>query len=217
MATTIRIDQTGDGIGWLYGRHEFWKTYVCDKFDDNVVVNGNRDYNAITEAKWWKDAINIITELDCYGLDERELFDYYHEYFTREQLKEVYEEYDKCRCSDDMDFIVKVANILHKEIEIETATIRGYTQSEWQTVAYIKGSIDVDRLETYYFGKLVDVTVEEDDGDCGDIITDDELWEMERKGLKEELRKRYDIDEDEELTVMKCDGYVSVANWKEVV
>jgi hypothetical protein len=217
MATEIRIDNTGDGTCWLYGKNEMWKDYVCENFDDFVVVKGNRDYSEIAEAKWWKDAREIIDDLDCNGtmdIDVDDMVRYYD--YPKETIEKVIKAYDDCRYSDDLDFVIEVVRLIHPEREIETATIRGYAQGEWQEVAYVKGKIHIETLENYYFGKIADVTVNTDDDEYGDIITHDELWEMKRKGLKEELRKRYELPEDEEIVILQCDGYKQVADWKEV-
>lgn len=217
MATEIRINNTSDGTCWLYGKNEMWKDYVCENFDDFVVVKGNRDYSEIAEAKWWKDAREIIDDLDCNGtmdIDMDDMVRYYD--YPKEKIEKVIKAYDDCRYSDDLDFVVEVIKLIHPEREIEIATIRGYTQSEWQEVAYVKGKINIETLENYYFGKIADVTVNTDDDEYGDIITHDELWEMERKGLKEELRKRYELPKDEEIIILQCDGYKQVADWKEV-
>lgn len=49
--TEIKIDNTGNGTWWLYGKSETWKDYIgCEDFDEEVVLVGNRDYNNYTEA-----------------------------------------------------------------------------------------------------------------------------------------------------------------------
>lgn len=217
MATEIRIDNTGDGLWYLYNKGNAWKDYVCENFDENVVITGNRDYTKIEEASWWNEAKVIIEDFDYNGTMDVNIGDMVEYYgYTKEQIKGIIKAYDECRYSDDMDFIVKVAMILHPDMEIETTTLRGYTQGEWNNCAYVKGSVDEMVLNQYYFGQLVDVTVNTDDEEYGDIITHDELWEMERNGLKESLRKRYELAVDEEIVVLRCDGYKQVMNWEEV-
>ena len=218
MATEIRIN-TVDGCDWLYGKYEEWKDYVSENFDENVVITGNRDYTEIAEAKWYTEAKELLDDIDeCVTFDglDNDFYEAYKETYTKETLENVYKVYDKCTYYDNIYVITEVSNILNPEIEIETAQIRGYTQGEWQEVAYVKGSIDLYTLEAYYFGQLADVTVNTDDDEYGDVITHEELWNME-SNLKEELRKRYDIGKDEELVVLKCDGYRQVADWKEVM
>ena len=221
MATEIRIDKTDEGTWWLYGKYEEWKNYVCADFDEKIVVYGNRDYNEIAETDWWKKAREIIDYLDCEGtmfiMDMLRHFSY-----NMETIAKVIKAYDNCIYSDDIGFVVEVAKMLTGR-KLVTKQICGYAQREWQYIAYDKDEFDndpTDSVEAFYFGKIADVTVipdGNDDESYGDILTDDELWEMERDGLKEELRKRYDIPEDEELIVMQCDGYKRVADWKEVV
>lgn len=221
MATEIRIDRTGEGTWWLYGKYEEWKNCVCADFNEKIVVYGNRDYENITEAEWWNKAIDIIRDLDCNGtmdMDIQSYVDYYK--CTKETIEKIVKAYDECKYSDDLEFVVKVANILFPKKKIETGAIYGYVQREWQYFAYASAEFDTDPtrlLEAFYFGQLAEITVNTDGDEYGDVLTDNELWEMERKGLKAELRKIYDIPEDEELVVMQCDGYKQVADWKEVV
>lgn len=219
MATEIRIDNTGEGTWYLYGDNDAWKDYVCADFNDKVVVYGNRDYKPVGEPEWWHRAKEIIDDLDSNGtidIDIDDMVDYYK--YTRKSIEDVIKAYDKCRYSDDIDFVVEVAKILTGK-KIVVRTICGYTQSEWNYIAYDEDEFDSNPtsiIEAMYFGKIADITVNTDDDEYGDVITDDELWEMERGDLKEELRKRYDIDEDEELRVYQTDGYRQVINWKEI-
>ena len=49
--TEIKINNTGDGTWYLYGRNDEWKNYVgCENFDEQVVLTGNCDFKAYTEA-----------------------------------------------------------------------------------------------------------------------------------------------------------------------
>ena len=69
-----------------------------------------------------------------------------------------------------------------------------------------------------YFGKISDITVKTEDEEFGDVITHNELWRAEREeGLKEFFRSHYEIDEDEEIHILKADGYKQVVDWQEVV
>ena len=121
--------------------------------------------------------------------------------------------YDNCRRTEDI--VVDVIRLLYPNDTFKTGSICGYVQREWQEYI-VKGDVDTDLLETFYFGKVADITVKTDDDTFGDVITHDELWEAEKEDLREYMRKRYDIPEDEELRVMYADGHVQVVNWKEV-
>lgn len=204
--TEIKIDNTGEGTWWLYGKSENWKDYVgCYDFDEEVVLSGNRDYNEYTEATWYKRAKDILNDIDCYDEYPNDLSEE-----TNAKLKELY---DKCKCTDDI--IVDVLKLLYPNDIFEEGIIRGYVQREWQEYI-VKGNVDTDLLEAFYFGKIADIYVENGEDSFGDVITHDELWKAEREGLKEYMRQRYDIDKDEEIHIMQADGYRQVVNWKEV-
>ena len=203
----IKIDNTGEGTWWLYGKSDNWKDYIgCENFDEEVVLVGNRDYNGYTEAEWYQKAKQILDDIDCYNEYPDNLSDE-----TNAKLKELY---DKCRCTEDI--IIDVLRLLYPEDIFRAGTIKGYVQSEWQEYI-VKGSVDTDLLEAFYFGKIADITFTSEDDEFGDVITHDELWKAEREGLKEFMRKRYDIDKDEDVHIMQADGYRQVVNWKEVV
>lgn len=204
--TEIRIDNTGEGTWWLYGKNEEWKTYVCgEDFDEQVVLIGNRDYSGCTEASWYKRTKDILTDIDCY--------DEYPDDVSDEVNAKLKDLYDKCRRTDDI--IVDVLRLLYPKDTFKTGTIRGYCQSDWQDYI-VKGDVDTEALENFYFGKIADVNVDTDGDSYGDVITHDELWEAERNGLKEAMRKRYELADDEEIHIMKADGMKQVVDWKEV-
>lgn len=205
--TEIRIDNTGEGTWWLYGGSEHWKDYVGGEyFDEQVVLTGNRDYTGCTEAEWYQRAKDVLNDIDCY--------DEYPDDVTEEVKQKLKELYDKCRCTEDI--IVDVLRLLYPEDTFETGTIRGYCQREWQDYI-IKGNVKTDLLEAFYFGKIADIQIETDEDSFGDVITHDELWKAEREGLKEYMRKRYELSEDEDIHILKADGMKQVVDWKEVV
>ena len=217
--TTITIDTTGNGTYWLYSSDD-WKDYVCENFDENVVLTGNRNFTEVKEASWYKDVADLAYEFDqYYDIDAdviNEIADMYKEY-TPAQIENFASLYNNARSTDDVDFIANAAMVLHPELHLDTATLRGYSQGGWQEAIYVTDNVDPDTLETFYFGKIADVFVEDSDGDSyGDIITDDELWDLERSGnLKEEFRSRYNIPDDEELVVRVSDGYTRTPKYKE--
>lgn len=218
--TEIRINNV-DGVDWIYGGSEDWKMYVCDNFDEKIVVYGNYEYTNVIEATWWIDAKEIIDDLDYNGTDINEIEDVANYYgFTREIVEKIIKEYNECRYSNDIDFIVKVANILYPKKKIEVGRLNGYMR-EWQYFAYASADFENDPtnlLEAYYFGKISEISISKDDDTYYDIITHDDLWDMEysEKGLKESLRERYEIAKDEELKVLKADSTINVLKWEEV-
>ena len=204
--TEIRIDNTGEGTWWLYGGSENWKDYVvCENFDEQVVLTGNRDFGGCTEASWYQRAKEVLTDIDCY--------DEYPDDVSEEVKEKLKELYEKCRRTEDI--IVDVLRLLYPENSFNKGTIRGYCQGDWQEYI-IKGDVDTDLLEAFYFGKIADISVDDGEDLFGDVITHDELWEAEREDLKEYMRKRYDLPEDEEIHILQANGMKQVVDWKEV-
>lgn len=204
--TEIRIDNTGEGTWWLYGKSENWKDYVgCENFDEQIVLTGNRDFSGCTEASWYHKAKDILTDIDCY--------DEYPDDVTDEVKSKLKELYDKCRYTEEI--LVDVIRLLNPEDTFKTGTIRGYCQGDWQEYI-VKGDVDIDLLEAFYFGNIADITVDDSEESFGDVITHDELWKAEREDLKEFMRKRYELADDEEIHIMKADGMKQVVDWKEV-
>lgn len=204
--TEIRIDNTGEGTWWLYGGSENWKDYVgCENFDEQVVLTGNRDFGGCTEASWYQNTKRILTDIDCY--------DEYPDDVSEEVKGKLKELYDKCRCTEDI--IIDVLRLLYPEDIFEEGTIRGYCQGDWQDYI-IKGNVDTDLLEAFYFGKIADISVDDGEESFGDVITHDELWKAEREDLKEYMRKRYELSEDEEIHILQANGMKQVVDWKEV-
>ena len=204
--TEIKIDNTGNGTWWLYGKSETWKDYIgCEDFDEEVVLVGNRDYNNYTEASWYQRVKQILDDIDCY--------DEYPDNVSDEVNTKLKELYDKCRRTDDI--IVDVLKLLYPNDTFKTGTIRGYCQGDWQEYI-VNGDVDTNLLEAFYFGSISDITVDSNDDSFGDVITHDELWKAERGDLKEYFRERYDLSEDEEIHILKADGMRQVVDWQEV-
>ena len=198
----IRIDTTGDGCCWLYGGTDAWKYYVgCEDFDEQVVLYGNRHYRGIEKASWYQKAKEIIDDITIY--------DEYPEDMSEETKAKIREILDYS--SDDVP--VEVLRILYLDDEFKTGTIRGYSQGDWEDYI-VKGDVDVERLEAYYFGNVVDIFVKDNEEEYGDVMTCEELWDAEREGYEKTFRERYGIPEDEELKIYVADGYVQTLNWK---
>lgn len=204
----IRIDNTGDGIWWLYNGDQYWKDYCgCENFEEQVVLDGNRDYCGCTGAEWYQKAKEILNNIDCYDEYPTDVSD-----GVKAKLKELY---DKCTRTEDI--LVDVIKLLYPKDVFKIGTIRGYNQGDWQDYI-IKGDVNTDLLEAMFFGKISDITVKTEDEEFGDIITHDELWRAEREeGLKEFFRNRYNLEKNEEIHILQADGYKKVIYWKEVV
>ena len=203
--TEIKIDDIGNGIWWLYGKTEAWKDYVVEDFDKKVILFGNRDYKENCEAEWYDTAEIVLKNLDM-GVDDSE-------YFNSETYEKIKKLYEECRCIEDI--MLDTIRLLNPGESFSSGTIRGYCQGDWQNYI-IKGDVDVNILEQFFFGKVADITVTTDDEEFGDVITNDELWKAERDGLKDFMRKRYELEENEEIRILKTDGMIQVPNWKEV-
>lgn len=206
--TEIKIDNTGDGIWWLYNGDQYWKDYCgCENFEEQVVLDGNRDYCGCTGAEWYQKAKEILNNIDCYDEYPTDVSD-----GVKAKLKELY---DKCTRTEDI--LVDVIKLLYPKDVFKIGTIRGCNQGDWQDYI-IKGDVNTDLLEAMFFGKISDITVKTEEEEFGDIITHDELWRAEREeGLKEFFRNRYNLEKNEEIHILQADGYKKVIYWKEVV
>ena len=198
----IRIDTTGDGCWWLYNGAEIWKDYVgCEDFDEQVVLYGNRDYSGVKEASWYQKAKEIVDDINNY--------DDYPEDMSEENKEKIREILDYSH--DDVP--VEVLRILYPDDEFKTGTIRGCSQGDWEHYI-VKGDVDVERLEAYYFGNVVDIFVKDNEEEYGGVMTCDELWDAEREGYEKVFRERYEISEDEELKIYVVDRYIKTLDWK---
>lgn len=198
----IRINTTGDGCYWLYGGTDAWKDYVgCEDFNEQVVLYGNRDYSGIEEASWYQKAKEIIDDINNY--------DDYPDDMSEENKEEI----RKILLSSCDDVPMEVLRILYPDDEFKTGTIRGYSQGDWEYYI-VKGDVDVERLEAYYFGNVVDIFVKDNEEEYDDVMTCEELWDAEREGYEKVFRERYGIPEDEELEIYVADGYIKTPDWK---
>ena len=203
----IKIDSTGNGTFWLYGKNEEWKMYVAEDFDENIILEGNNHLREITEASWYKRVWEILNDYDSYEELPDDL--------TEEQATEIKRLYDECYHTEEI--FMDVLKVLYPNDVFKTGTIRGYSQGDWQDYI-VKEDVDINALENFYFGKISDVFVEMENGEnfCA-VITDDKLWELNANGnLKEYLREMCDLPHDEPITILQADGYIQVPNWKEI-
>ena len=96
----------------------------------------------------------------------------------------------------------------------EETTLRGYSQSDWQTLYYVVGEVDKDNIElieSFYMGKVTEFEIDEDGDTYHDYVPDDIVWEGKKSicdyfGIKEE-----------ETTIYEDDGYEKVYKYKEIV
>ena len=198
-----------------------WKTFVCENFDENVVLVGNNRMYEVEEAGWYLKAKAIIDSLyDAETVDDfiRDYNDYYGG-VDESTLRKIYELNESLPESYDEDeFIADVANIINPGLDIKTATIRGGSQGDWQDALYNANVVDVDMLEDWYFGLVQELRFYEmepedfegvdniEDLDMVDLIsykdaayyadvTEHEYWEMRRNGLEESIARLFDMPE----------------------
>jgi hypothetical protein len=93
-------------------------------------------------------------------------------------------------------------------------TLRGYSQSDWQTLYYVDEEVDKEEIETienFYMGKVTEFVVDEGD-DCvyHDFVPDDIVWKG-KKSICEYLG--FEVDN---TTVYVDDGYEKVYKYKEI-
>lgn len=199
---TITFDGAGD-LMFLYNKNNDWKEYICEDFDEKVIVIGNRKYSSIEEASWWNKAKELIADLDNYDWDIDDLMQYEASY-TKDRLERVYKAYQNCKYSDDTDFIVEVAQIIIPGLELEHSIARGYTQSDWVEIVFVKDAIKVDTFAAYFFGQLTEIHVESDDDDYWDHMPDSEVYELfNNSNVEKALRDRYNLKDDESINIIK--------------
>jgi hypothetical protein len=99
----------------------------------------------------------------------------------------------------------------------EEYTMRGYSQSDWQTLYYVTDEVDdeeIEVIENYYMGKVSEfIVIENDDEEYlyRTFVPDDVVW----KG-KKSICEYLGLNE-EETTIYEDDGYEKVYKYKEIV
>lgn len=170
---------------YLYGRHEEWKDYVCGNFDENVVLTGNNHMYEVEEASWWKQAKHISEELGENPDDIEEFIADYNRYYggvPEEKLREVFQEMESYDgYIDDTDFLVIIADKIHPELNLQQATLHGSMQSDWQDAIYNANVVDINTLNDFYMGNVMEMRLYElGPGDFDDYedIEDIDLWDI---------------------------------------
>lgn len=214
----VYID-TQDPAEYLWGKDELWKEYCgVENFDETFVLFGNRQYNKHVEASWYINAKEIMDDLDAYGTEQFDPYDYE---MTDEQYKAISKMYidNHDKVNTDEEMLILILKILYPDDTFKTETIRGYNQSDWQNVMYKANEVkDLDLLESIYFGKINEFYYQDEDGcSVSTIVTDNELWKAEREGrLKDFVRKNLNIPKDEDFKVYQSDGFIRQTKWKEI-
>lgn len=213
MKWLITIDN-GEKLDWLYLVDNEWQAYVDENLTEKMVLFS--DYDTIDKASWWNDAKEISDLfIECYGRWDRFK---HHLVLINKYSQDTINELVRFGVEDVTETVreeyLGILKIIKPELEFEQTTIRGDVQGEWADVIYIKDSLDIGLLESYYFGKLREIFVENDYESFADVITDDEYFEYDKKGLKKSLIERFEIPEDDEIVLKIFTGYNYIANYE---
>ena len=95
----------------------------------------------------------------------------------------------------------------------EETTLRGYSQSDYQTLYYIDEEVDkeeIEMIENFYMGKVSEFEVEEDGDTYHEFVPDDVVWEG-KKSICDYLGLSVDS-----TTIYEDDGYEKVYKYKEI-
>ena len=95
----------------------------------------------------------------------------------------------------------------------EETTLRGYSQSDYQTLYYVDEEVDkeeIEMIENFYMGKVSEFEVEEDGDTYHTFVPDDVVWKGKKSicgylGLSVDNTKIYEDD-----------GYKKVYKYKEI-
>lgn len=98
----------------------------------------------------------------------------------------------------------------------EETTIRGYSQSDYQTLYYVDEEVDkeeIEMIENFYMGKVSEFEVKEEgdyDSTYHEFVPDDVVWKG-KKSICDYLGLNVDS-----TTIYKDDGYKKVYKYKEI-
>ena len=95
----------------------------------------------------------------------------------------------------------------------EETTIRGYSQSDYQTLYYVDEEVDkeeIEMIENFYMSKVSEFEVEEDGDTYHEFVPDDVVWKG-KKFICDYLGLNVDS-----TTIYKDDGYKKVYKYKEI-
>ena len=117
---------------------------------------------------------------------------------------------------DELEYDYETLEMLKKVTgkDWTETTLRGYSQSDWQTLYYIVDDSTIDELETienFYMGKVSEFKVDEGDGyEYRVFVPDDIVWKG-KKSICEYLGLKK-----EETIIYEDDGYEKVYKYKEI-
>ena len=95
----------------------------------------------------------------------------------------------------------------------EETTLRGYSQSDYQTLYYVDEEVDkeeIEMIENFYMGKVSEFEVEEDGDTYHTFVPDDVVWKG-KKSICDYLGLSVD-----NTKIYEDDGYEKVYKYKEI-
>ena len=95
----------------------------------------------------------------------------------------------------------------------EETTLRGYSQSDYQTLYYVDEEVDkeeIEMIENFYMNKVSEFEVEEDGDTYNEFVPDEVVWKG-KKSICDYLGLSVDS-----TTIYVDDGYEKVYKYKEI-
>ena len=140
-----------------YVLYNFEDEVELSRYEDKMVIAGNRDFKEFGD-----DTLIKITKNDYYDDDEALI------------------ENEDGSCDEDeigynYDTAEELAKVSGKKNWVE-GSFRGYSQSDWQKVWYVKDEVsqdELDYMEAFYMGKVSEFR---DEDDCYYSVPDDIVW-----------------------------------------
>jgi len=182
----IHIEYTTDNSYWS---SDDWKTYVCEDFDDNIVILDDNDRPCFdTGSFWWQEADDIAGELENYydyESEDESFADYYGGSVSSDKLYDVVDLWQSGDFDEYMEpaFIMGIAKILYPFLNLKLHTVR--IDYDTYTIVY-----NADEL----YGSLDDL----DDWITG-YIYDCSLYEIDEEGIARAEAHGIDMENADDL------------------
>ena len=175
----IKLRQVNPENVW----YDFEDEVDFSQYEDKVVIAGNRDFKEFGDD----DLIKIIKN-DYYDNDET---------LIENEDGSCYED----EIGYNYDTAEELAKVSGKKNWVE-GSFRGYSQSDWQKVWYVKDEVsqdELDYMEAFYMGKVSEFS---DEDECYYSVPDDVVWKGKKAicdylGFKVDETEIY--DEQDEL------------------
>lgn len=170
----IKLKQTSPEDVW----YDFENEVDFSQYEDKMVIAGNRSFKEFGDSDLIK-----ITKNDYYDEDDT-----------------LVENEDGSCYEDIIGYNYETAEELEKvsgKKNWAKGSFHGYSQSDWQTVWYVKDEVSQDELkymEAFYMGMISEFR---DEDDCGYYVPDNVVWKGKKAicnylGLKVDDTEVYD-------------------------